>query len=78
MRTETFNDDVYEYDTVGIPFLRDLGRAVHAYRTESENARIHRAPLDAVAFRLQAGAVAGTRICCRGGSRSIVGLLSAN
>ncbi|MGK0184764.1 MAG: hypothetical protein ACI9R3_000538 [Verrucomicrobiales bacterium] len=27
----TFNDDVYEYDTIGVPFMRDLGRAVHAH-----------------------------------------------
>lgn len=27
----TFNDDIYEYDTIGVPFMRDLGRAVHAH-----------------------------------------------
>ena len=44
----TFNDNVYEYDTIGIPFMRDLGRAVHAY----ELIRQRQAPanLDAVRF----------------------------
>jgi hypothetical protein len=26
-----FNDDVYEYDTVGIPFLAALGREIYQY-----------------------------------------------
>ena len=30
---ETFNDGQYEYDEVGFPFLRDLGRAI--YEVES-------------------------------------------
>jgi hypothetical protein len=29
-----FNDDQYEFDTVGIPFLAALGRAVHQYEIE--------------------------------------------
>lgn len=27
----TFNDGVYEYDAIGLPFFGELGRAVHAY-----------------------------------------------
>ena len=30
-RNGVFNDGVYEYETVGLPFLRELGRAVWAY-----------------------------------------------
>ena len=26
---QTFNDNDYEYDTIGLPFLRDLGRAIY-------------------------------------------------
>ncbi|MGB5247067.1 MAG: hypothetical protein WBN34_11005 [Woeseia sp.] len=26
---QTFNDDTYEYDSIGLPFLRDLGQAVY-------------------------------------------------
>ena len=28
-KNEIFNDDIYEYDTVGIPFLAELGRAFY-------------------------------------------------
>jgi len=28
---EIFNDDVYEYDRVGFPFLRQLGQEIHGY-----------------------------------------------
>lgn len=28
---DIFNDDVYEYDRVGFPFLKQLGREIHAY-----------------------------------------------
>lgn len=34
---ETFNDDNYEYESIGLPFLRDLGRAF--YEIELERAR---------------------------------------
>ncbi|MCB1100269.1 MAG: serine hydrolase [Verrucomicrobiae bacterium] len=44
----TFNDDVYEYDTIGIPFLRELGRAVHAF--ELTRQRKVSANLDALKF----------------------------
>ena len=26
-----FNDDIYEYETIGIPFLAQLGREIHQY-----------------------------------------------
>lgn len=44
----TFNDDIYEYDSIGIPFLRELGRALHAY--ERRRARPFRPDLGAVQF----------------------------
>jgi hypothetical protein len=28
---EIFNDDVYEYDRIGFPFLKQLGREIHGY-----------------------------------------------
>ena len=37
---QTFNDDQYEYDEVGLPFLRDLGQAI--YRIELERKRPNR------------------------------------
>lgn len=39
---QTFNDNVYEYDTIGFPFLRDLGQAIY----EVELARDRRYPPD--------------------------------
>lgn len=33
---ETFNDGQYEYDEVGFPFLRDLGRAIYEVETARE------------------------------------------
>lgn len=35
-----FNDDRYDYETVGYPFLRDLGRAVLAYERERKRPRV--------------------------------------
>jgi len=32
-----FNDDVYEYDDIGIPFLAELGRNIHKQLTETNN-----------------------------------------
>ncbi|SHJ73263.1 Beta-lactamase enzyme family protein [Hymenobacter daecheongensis DSM 21074] len=40
---EVLNDDKYEYDTVGFPFLRDLGQAVYQY--ELTRPRRHRPDL---------------------------------
>ncbi len=37
---QTFNDDQYEYDDIGLPFLRDLGQAV--YEVELERKRANR------------------------------------
>lgn len=31
-----FNDDRYEYDSIGIPFLAQLGRELHQYTTENK------------------------------------------
>jgi hypothetical protein len=28
------NDDKYDYETVGFPFLKELGKAIHAYETK--------------------------------------------
>lgn len=44
---QTFNDGVYEYDELGIPFLASLGRKVHAYEMARE-----RKPLDLSRFKL--------------------------
>lgn len=35
---ETFNDDVYEYDEIGFPFLRHLGQAIYEIELERERA----------------------------------------
>lgn len=32
-----FNDDIYEYDTLGIPFLAQLGREFHQYAIDTKN-----------------------------------------
>ncbi|GAA4010904.1 hypothetical protein GCM10022408_24050 [Hymenobacter fastidiosus] len=40
---EVLNDDTYEYDTIGFPFLRDLGQAVYQY--ELRRPRRHKADL---------------------------------
>ena len=40
---QTFNDDQYEYDEVGLPFLRDLGQAI--YEVELKRARPNRPDL---------------------------------
>ncbi len=34
-----YNDDKYEYDTVGFPFLRDLGRAVYEHELKRPRSR---------------------------------------
>lgn len=43
-----FNDDQYEYKTVGLPFLKDLGRAVYAH--ELQRRRRHQPDLSAFRF----------------------------
>jgi hypothetical protein len=30
-----FNDDKYDYDSVGFPFMKELGRAIHAHQLRS-------------------------------------------
>ena len=35
-KDEVFNDDVYEYESVGIPFLAEVGRQLHHYYIEKE------------------------------------------
>ena len=47
---QTFNDDDYEYDETGLPFLRDLGQAIY----ELELARDRPQPPNLEAFRLHA------------------------
>ena len=44
---QTFNDNVYEYDETGFPFLRDLGQAIY----EIELARTRAHPPDLSALR---------------------------
>lgn len=34
---ETYNDGIYEYDEIGIPFLAELGSLVHQYMIENKN-----------------------------------------
>jgi len=43
---QTFNDNQYEYDEIGLPFLRNLGRAI--YELELARPRQHRPKLDAL------------------------------
>ncbi|MCB1845701.1 MAG: serine hydrolase [Halioglobus sp.] len=45
---QTFNDGEYEYDTIGLPFLRDLGQAV--YELELARPRLHRPDLSRFRF----------------------------
>ena len=33
-----FNDGIYEYDEVGLPFLAELGRVIYAYELERQRA----------------------------------------
>jgi hypothetical protein len=35
-KDETFNDDKYEYDTVGFPFMKSLGKAIYDYELTRE------------------------------------------
>jgi hypothetical protein len=43
---QTFNDNIYEYDEIGLPFLRDLGRAV--YQIELDRPREYRPDLSRI------------------------------
>ncbi|MCK9211360.1 MAG: class A beta-lactamase-related serine hydrolase [Ignavibacteriaceae bacterium] len=36
---EIFNDDKYEYDEIGLPFLANLGRVIYRYELERKNKR---------------------------------------
>jgi hypothetical protein len=40
---QTFNDNVYEYDEIALPFMRDLGKAI--YEIELQRERAHRPDL---------------------------------
>ena len=33
---QVYNDGVYEYDEIGIPFLAELGRLAHQYMVENK------------------------------------------
>ena len=35
-KDDIFNDDVYEYEDIGIPFLAELGRQIHTYYLEKD------------------------------------------
>ncbi|MCK8481599.1 serine hydrolase [Psychroserpens algicola] len=35
-KNRIFNDDLYEYESIGIPFLAELGRQLHQYYMDSE------------------------------------------
>ena len=41
---ETFNDGVYEYDDVGIPFLASLGRKIYEYELTREKSKLDLSP----------------------------------
>jgi len=45
---QTFNDDKYEYDEIGLPFLRNLGQAI--YEVELERKREHEPDLSRFSF----------------------------
>jgi len=34
---EIFNDDKYEYDEIGLPFLANLGRVIYKYELERKS-----------------------------------------
>jgi sporulation protein YlmC with PRC-barrel domain len=36
-QNQIFNDDLYEYDTVGIPFLAALGEAIYTYELKEKD-----------------------------------------
>ena len=46
---ETFNDDNYEYDDIGLPFLKNLGQAI--YEVEQNREREFRADLSHLQFK---------------------------
>jgi len=45
---QTFNDDHYEYDEIGLPFMRNLGQAI--YEIELERYRQHKPDLSRLRF----------------------------
>jgi hypothetical protein len=45
---QTFNDNVYEYDEIGLPFMRHLGQAI--YHIELQRERPHRPDLEYLEF----------------------------
>lgn len=36
-KNQVFNDDTYEYDEIGIPFLAELGRQIHTFYIQQQN-----------------------------------------
>ena len=44
-----FNDDHYDYETVGYPFLRNIGRVIYEYELQRKRERIP----DLSTFKLQ-------------------------
>ena len=45
---QTFNDNFYEYDEVGLPFMRHLGQAV--YTIELQRERPHQPDFETLEF----------------------------
>ena len=45
---QTFNDDNYEYEEIGLPFLKDLGQAI--YEIELDRQREHKPDLSRFHF----------------------------
>ena len=39
-KNQIFNDNVYEYDELGIPFLAEVGRAIYAYERKRPKAHM--------------------------------------
>ena len=37
---QIYNDDVYEYDEIGFPFLADLGRIIYQYEINRKRKNI--------------------------------------
>ena len=50
---QTYNDDIYEYDTIGIPFMRELGRVVHQHELKRPRADAHMPRIPRLRYREQ-------------------------
>jgi len=48
-RNQTFNDGTYDYEAMGLPFMKDLGEAIYNYELK----RVRKYPADLSAFKIK-------------------------